>query len=65
MDIRSTLAALRQLAAEIPHDEECVLEDMLTAEHLLATCEPALAPAAFQAAMQMYLRLRDRALEAA
>lgn len=63
MTIRDTIQSIRDLAAEVPHDAECVAEDLYTAEFILASCEPPLSGAAYSHLMSMFIRLRERAIE--
>lgn len=64
MGISETLAKLRELAADVPHDDPEALDDMYEAEFLLASCDTPLSAAAFQHSMAMFLRLRSRAVAA-
>jgi hypothetical protein len=62
MNIPDTLKALRDLANTLPHDGNDTADDLHEAEFLLASCEPALAPAAFSHCMALFVRLRERAV---
>lgn len=64
MTIRETIQAIRTLAADVPHDEVQAADDLHEAEFLLASCEPPLSGAAYQHTMSMFMRLRERAIQA-
>lgn len=58
MDIRDTLAAIRELNATPCETADEAGDDLATMEYLLTTCEPRMSAAAEQHLMAQHMRLR-------